>query len=147
VIEHIPESNAFMADLVGRLNEGGVIALVTPNIESMLARVSGRRWVSFRLPEHVSYYSPSTIQCLLETAGLEVVSVKPAYQYYALPFLMYRIRALIHPIGKLIPQIETSALLRNRMVRVTSGSLRVIARRPISSPGPLFDPDRAELAL
>ena len=147
VIEHIPEPHVFMADLVDRLNEGGVIALVTPNIESALARISGRRWVSFKLPEHVSYYSPSTIRRLLETAGLEVVSVEPAYQYYALPFLMHRIRELIHPIGKLIPRIESSALLRNRMVRVTSGSLRVIARRPVSSPGPLFDLDRAELAL
>ena len=128
LIEHIPEPQAFIETLVSRLNEGGIVVLVTPNIESWLARISGRRWVSFKIPEHVAYYTPATISHLLESAGLEVVAIDPAYQYYRLPFLMSKIRELVDPIGRLVPDFEHWASMRNRMLRVTSGSLRVIAR-------------------
>lgn len=129
LIEHIPEPRAFVETLAQRLNEGGIVMFVTPNIESLLARVSGRRWVSFKIPEHVAYYTPTTIGQLLESAGLEVVAVDPAYQYYRLPFLMSKIRELVDPIGRLMPGFEHWGSMRDRMVRVTSGSLRVIARR------------------
>lgn len=133
LIEHIPEPRPFIETLARRLNEGGIVMLVTPNIESWLARVSGRRWVSFKIPEHVAYYTPTTIGQLLEAAGLEVVAIDPAYQYYRLPFLMSKIRQLVDPIGRLVPGFEHWAGMRDRMLRVTSGSLRVIARRRADS--------------
>jgi 2-polyprenyl-3-methyl-5-hydroxy-6-metoxy-1,4-benzoquinol methylase len=129
LIEHIPEPKAFVEGLIPRLKDRGIVMFVTPNIESWLARVSGRRWVSFKIPEHVAYYTPATISHLLESAGLEIVAIDPAYQYYRLPFLMSKIRELIHPIGRIVPGFERWAVARDRMLRVTSGSLRVIARR------------------
>jgi SAM-dependent methyltransferase len=129
LIEHIPDPRPFIETLVPRLNEGGIIMFVTPNLDSWLARVSGRRWVSFKIPEHVAYYTPTTIGHLLEGAGLEVVAVDPAYQYYRLPFLMSKIRELVDPVGRLVPGFEHWTSMRDRMLRVTSGSLRVTARR------------------
>jgi SAM-dependent methyltransferase len=136
LIEHIPEPRPFVEALAERLNEGGIVMFVTPNIESWLARVSGRRWVSFKIPEHVAYYTPTTIGHLLEGAGLEVVAIDSAYQYYRLPFLMSKIRELVDPVGRLVPGFEHWAGMRDRMLRVTSGSLRVIARRPADSEEP-----------
>jgi 2-polyprenyl-3-methyl-5-hydroxy-6-metoxy-1,4-benzoquinol methylase len=130
LIEHILEPHAFVANLVERLSENGILVFVTPNVQSWLARVSGKRWVSFKIPEHVAYYQPKTIRRLLESAGLEVIATDAAYQYYRLPFLMSKIRDLVDPIGRIIPGIEHTAAMRDRMIRVTSGSMRVIARRP-----------------
>jgi SAM-dependent methyltransferase len=135
LIEHIPEPRAFVEALTPRLNDGGIVMFVTPNIKSWLARISGRRWVSFKIPEHVAYYTPATIGELLEDAGLEVVAVDAAYQYYRLPFLMRRIRELIDPFGRLVPRFESWSGFRDRMLRVSSGSMRVIACRPGRMPG------------
>jgi 2-polyprenyl-3-methyl-5-hydroxy-6-metoxy-1,4-benzoquinol methylase len=129
LIEHIPEPAPFVADLVSRLEVGGILVLVTPNIESLLARLSGPRWVSFKIPEHVAYYTPSTLTSLVTGAGLRVQAIDSAYQYYALPFLMSRVRKLIHPLGKLVPHFENWPVFRGRMPRVTSGSMRMIAKR------------------
>lgn len=129
LIEHISEPRPFVADLASRLERGGVLTLVTPNVRSLLARVSRRRWVSFKIPEHVVFYAPDTMRQLLRECGLDVLAVDPAYQYYRLPFLMSRVRQLVRPADRLIPPFERLAALRERMLRVTSGSLRVIARR------------------
>jgi hypothetical protein len=40
------------------------------------------------------------------------------------------VRALIRPLDRLIPPIERAPFLRDHMLRVSSGSLRAIARRP-----------------
>lgn len=131
LIEHLTEPRGFLSELVDRLSDRGIVVLVTPNIESLLARVSGSRWVSFKIPEHVAYYTPKTLGQLARAAGLEVLAVDPAYQYYRLPFLMGRVRELIHPLGRVLPHFERAAWLRDRMVRVTSGSLRLIARKAV----------------
>jgi len=128
LIEHILKPQDFIETLIPHLNEGGIVMFVTPNISSWLARVSGRRWVSFKIPEHVAYYTPATISHLLESAGLEVVAIDPAYQYYRLPFLMSKIREMVDPIGRLVPGFEHWGSMRDRILRVTSGSLRVVAR-------------------
>lgn len=133
LIEHILDPRSLLDSLIPHMNDRGLLVLVTPNIESWLARISGRRWVSFKIPEHVAYYSPKTIERLLVSVGLDIVAIDSAYQYYRLPFLMSKIRKLLHPLGRVVPELEKSALLRDRIVRVTSGSLRVIARKPSRS--------------
>ncbi|MGW6196202.1 class I SAM-dependent methyltransferase [Kribbella sp. NPDC055110] len=127
LIEHLVEPGAFLERAGRLLRPGGVIVLVTPNIGSLLSRASGRRWVSYKIPEHVSYYDPRTITDLLNRTGFAVHAVDSAYQYYALPFVATRVRELLHPLSRLIPPVERLPALNKRRIRVTSGSMRVIA--------------------
>jgi 2-polyprenyl-3-methyl-5-hydroxy-6-metoxy-1,4-benzoquinol methylase len=129
LIEHITTPVPFLENLVKRLRPGGICVLVTPNIDSLLARVSRARWVSFKVPEHVAYYSPRTIRDLFARAGLEMVAVDAAYQHYRVPFVAAKLRALTAPASRLVPPLERTALLRDRVIRVTSGSIRAIARK------------------
>jgi SAM-dependent methyltransferase len=129
LIEHIPDPIPFVRDLAARLRPGGLVIFVTPNIRSLLARFSRSRWVSFKIPEHVTYYDPASIRRLMDTAGLETVAVDPAYQHYAVPFVARRLRELFDPVSRLVPRIEALPPLRHRIIRITSGSLRVIARK------------------
>lgn len=130
LIEHIPRPAPFVQDLSEYLRPGGLLVFVTPNCASLLARVSGPRWVSFKIPEHVTYFNPATMRLLLENAGLEAIAIESAYQYYRIPFIAYRLRELLHPLSKLIPPVERTPPLRQRLLRITSGSLRSIARKP-----------------
>lgn len=129
LIEHIPDPVPFVLDLAARLSPGGLLIFVTPNIGSLLSRFSRSRWVSFKIPEHVTYYDPSTIRRLLSEAGLETAAVDPAYQHYAVPFVAHRLRELFDPLSRLLPRAEALPPFRHRIVRVTSGSLRAIGRK------------------
>lgn len=127
VMEHVPGPLPFTVSLAAHLRPGGLLVYVTPNIASLLARASGRRWVSFKIPEHVAYYDPRTMTDLFRRAGLRTVAIQSGYQSYRLPFVALRVRQLIRPLDRLIPMVERSRWLRDRIIRVTSGSLRGIA--------------------
>ncbi len=129
LIEHICDPVPFVQNLAARLTDIGVLVLVTPNIKSLLARCSGRRWVSLKLPEHVCFYSPKTITELLRRAGLRTLAVQGACQHYRVPFIADKVRALLHPASLLVPPIERLPGIRTRIIRITSGSLRAIATR------------------
>jgi SAM-dependent methyltransferase len=127
LIEHLTEPSEFLRQASRLLRPGGLVVMVTPNIKSLLSRVSGSRWVSFKIPEHVSYYDPGTITTLLNRTGYTVRAIDSAYQYYALPFVSTRVRELLHPVSRIVPPVERLRVLRNRKIRVTSGSMRVLA--------------------
>lgn len=127
LIEHVTDPAAFLHTASGLLNPGGLVVMVTPNIGSLLSRVSGSRWVSFKIPEHVSYYDHKTMTELLRRTSFDVTAIDSAYQYYALPFVTSRVRELLHPVSRLVPPFERTRLFRDRRIRVTSGSMRVIA--------------------
>jgi SAM-dependent methyltransferase len=129
LIEHLTTPGDFLTSAARLLKPGGLMVLVTPNIKSLLSRVSGSRWVSFKIPEHVSYYDPGTITTLLGRSGYTVRTVDSAYQYYALPFISKRVRELLDPVSRVVPRVEQLPALRNRKLRVTSGSMRVIAAK------------------
>lgn len=131
LIEHIPEPVSFLSALGARLEDDGVLVMVTPNVESLLAKLSGKRWVSFKVPEHVAFYSKRTMSQLLQAAGYDPIVYEPALQYYRAPFVAKRLRELMRPVDRAIPPVERLPGLRRRIVRVTSGSLRVIARRAV----------------
>jgi SAM-dependent methyltransferase len=72
VIEHVPDPHAFLSGVVAALDDDGVVFLSTPDVESLTARVFGRRW-HFYYPYHVSYFAPPTIARAAALHGLGVV--------------------------------------------------------------------------
>ncbi len=77
VIEHVYEPLSFVKQLVGRTKPGGNIVLATPDIGGALRTVMGRRWPSFKVPEHVVYFDYQTLNSLMLRAGLNDVHRLP----------------------------------------------------------------------
>ena len=128
-IEHLLDPLAFVREAHDLLEDDGMLVLVTPNVESMLSRVSGKRWVSYKVPEHITYFSPGTIQNLVEQCGFETVDIQPAYQFYKISFIASKLRDLTAPVSKIVPPLERVPAIGNPIIRITSGSLRILARK------------------
>lgn len=74
VIEHIRDPHKFFAKVRYLLSKGGLFIYYTGNINSMDARISGKRWHYLQPEGHIFYYSPETIEKYFDSVGL--ISVK-----------------------------------------------------------------------
>lgn len=77
VIEHVYEPLSFVKRLANHTKPGGHIVLATPDIGGVLRKLMGRRWPSFKAPEHVVYFDFQTLSSLMDQAGLRGVHRLP----------------------------------------------------------------------
>ena len=124
--EHVYHPLEWLEAARRALKPDGLLTITTPNPNSLLARVSGRKWVSFKLPEHVFYWSPETIRRVLAD-GWEIMEISRAGQYASLSFLfrrLLRLSAMPRGIIRWKPD-----LLKNFSIYSDNGSMTVIARK------------------
>ncbi len=69
VIEHVYSPVEFVRALAARLRANGVLVLSAPDMGGFWRMLLGRRWPSFKYPEHVAFYDRSTLPRLFERAG------------------------------------------------------------------------------
>jgi SAM-dependent methyltransferase len=69
VIEHIYAPIEFLIAAKQRLKSGGRIVIATPDFGSFWYKILGDKWPSFKIPEHVTFYTSGTLSLLLERAG------------------------------------------------------------------------------
>jgi SAM-dependent methyltransferase len=123
--EHVYWPVRFLEAAHALLRPAGLLAITTPDVTSLLARLSGRRWVSFKVPEHVCYWSPAT---MLRALGelFEVVDLRRAGQYASVGFLLRRALRM-GPAAR--RRWRTKSALGRLSLYANNGSLTVIARR------------------
>ena len=77
VIEHVYRPVPLLRTIRDKLKAGGVVAVATPNIGSLWFRLMGRKWASFKIPEHVAFYDRQTLNRLLASAGFRDIHTIP----------------------------------------------------------------------
>lgn len=127
-LEHVVDPEAFLDALRARLTPGGRLLVMTPNIRSLLARVSGPRWVSLKVPEHVYYYSPRSIRRLLSATGFDVLAVRATGQYVTVAFTLSRLARLAPRLATGLATVTRLLALERAIVFANNGSIDVVAR-------------------
>lgn len=124
--EHIYDPKKFVSTVHRLLKSGGIFAIATPDPTSTLAKISGKNWVSFKIPEHVFYWSPETIRRLLNKQ-YNVLEVRTAGQYATLGFLFRRLFRLPNNTGKFLKLV--TGVLNRFSIYTNNGSLTAIAQK------------------
>ncbi len=106
VLEHVPYPRAILEEAHRILKPRGLLALSTPNIDGLPARILGRRWWNIRML-HINQFSTKTLGALLDNTGFRhtaAVSYKESISLLMLlvPVLKYLglygpLRSLVHP--------------------------------------------------
>ena len=95
-IEHIPDPQDEITRLVALLKPGGVLALSTPNTNYWVAVHQPDRWREYKPPAHVGFFTPATLQRMLETGGLEQITIVHATpRAPTQPYLLQRLLLLL----------------------------------------------------
>ncbi|MCI0470801.1 MAG: class I SAM-dependent methyltransferase [Candidatus Aminicenantes bacterium] len=90
ILEHLPEPAEFMKQLDRFMLEDGIIVIVTPDINSFAARLTGRRWWHYRIA-HVDFFNLASLRYLLADCGYRIVLKKRYAWNFSLFYLVTRI--------------------------------------------------------
>ena len=71
VIEHVDAPDRVVARIARWLRPGGVVAIETPNLDSLDRRLfASTFWGGYHIPRHWHLFTPATLTRLVESAGL-----------------------------------------------------------------------------
>ncbi|MCF8482128.1 MAG: class I SAM-dependent methyltransferase [Rhodospirillum sp.] len=90
VIEHVDDPRGLLRVVKSLIKSNGVVAVVTPDVASMCARVMGWRWWHFRIA-HVGYFSKKTLQLACRQEGFKVISISRPGWVFTLSYLLERL--------------------------------------------------------
>jgi SAM-dependent methyltransferase len=76
VLAHLATPVEDLRLLRSLLAGGGALLILTVNANSLLLKANGSRWGGFT-PNHLKFYSPSTLPLLLRRAGFAAVAMRP----------------------------------------------------------------------
>ena len=124
-IEHTPLPYEAIAKACLVLQPAGILALVTPDIHSLAARMAGRKWWHLR-PAHLSFFSRSSLAALLGRAGFSIFRERRYSWTFSVNYLVSR-RPLLRMFLK-NPSLATF-LKRIRLKLVLGDSFEIYARK------------------
>lgn len=117
VLEHVADPRAEILTAKKHLAPGGFLVLNLPMIDTVSARLLGRRW-PFYLDVHLYYFTRDTIDRFLTPLGFEVIAMKSYSQTLDLRYLLARYMRGRSPV----------ALLSRIPIRYWMGQRTVVAR-------------------
>jgi SAM-dependent methyltransferase len=100
-IEHLEKPDLYLEKLSSRMRPGGLVAITTGDIGSVIARLRGARWRQIHPPTHLHYFSKVTLNRLLTRCGFEVCHAAYEGTYRSLDTTAY----IIFSIKRRRPEI------------------------------------------
>jgi hypothetical protein len=89
---------SFVKQLASHTKAGGYIVVATPDIGGALRRTMGRRWPSFKVPEHVVYFDFQSLRALMYQGGLIDVRRLPYPHAFPLGLIAAKFRLSMPPV-------------------------------------------------
>lgn len=115
VIEHVPDPKENMRRVASLLKSGGIYELATPDVGSLPARLTGKRWIGYKLAdEHVYYFSVKTLTRMLNETGFDVLHVRHIGKYVTLRLFLDRLGFYVPFIAKPLQWLEKTFQLSQR---------------------------------
>src|SRR5205085_2132439 len=84
------------------LKPGGILAITTPDFNSMTRKIFKEKWMGFKEPEHLFYFTRENLISLLKSRGFKILKVGHEGKYVSLEFFALRLRQYSDFLGKMM---------------------------------------------
>ena len=88
VVEHVRDPLSFLKRVHALLKPGGAALLITPDLDSLSARLLGRHWMEYKV-EHLYYFTRGAVRKALETAGFRDIAIQPNVKALSLDYVYH----------------------------------------------------------
>lgn len=132
VIEHVRRPDSFLQTVHALLQPGGRVFIVTPDLDSLAARLMGARWLEFKA-EHLYYYTRRTLTRQLAQAGFTDIRLFDgtkmlSVDYVTRHFITYPVPGITQGLRFLRAVLPVT--WQQRPWLVPAGGMVALARKP-----------------
>lgn len=92
VIEHVKDPNSEIQEIKRVLKPGGLVFIVTPDVEGVWAKLLGKNWYHYKPGEHIMYFSQETLKKLLKNAGFKDIETRKTYHVMSTEYIFNRLK-------------------------------------------------------
>jgi 2-polyprenyl-3-methyl-5-hydroxy-6-metoxy-1,4-benzoquinol methylase len=122
VIEHITHPGILLNEIRKALGNYGIFILVTPDVNSIAARIFRFKWWHYRIA-HIGYFNRKNLAMLLKKQGFEIISMtRPSWyftlRYLGIRFLSFFPKFLRFPLPVFLDKIIVPVNLRDSILVV-----------------------------
>ena len=122
VIEHVANPNQMIRDINTLLKEGGFFIFSTINIDSLLAKIMGKKW-HWIMDMHLYYFTHQSLSKLLKKAGFDLLETG-GHRHYASLKYAYRKFCFCFSEGIANALLKFDLFIPNIMIPFTLGDVR-----------------------
>jgi len=126
-IEHTPQPLQALVKAHEILSPDGILCLVTPDINSLAAKIAGSRWWHFRVG-HLAYFSSKSLYTLLARTGFQVLKERK----YAWTFSAHYLISRHHQLKFLLKNPFLASFWKKIKIKLALGdSFEIYARKEL----------------
>jgi 2-polyprenyl-3-methyl-5-hydroxy-6-metoxy-1,4-benzoquinol methylase len=130
VVEHMPEFLDELREVWRILEPGGVLALTTPDLGSMVARMTRDRWMGFKLAdEHLHYFDRKTMTAALRAAGFTPLKTTGVGKDISFGFFLRRLNLYLPGVGSVLGRVADVTRVGSRSLYVNPRDIMLIVCR------------------
>ncbi len=93
-IEHLREPDSYLDRIAENMTMGGLLAITTGDIGSLVARWRGHKWRLIHPPTHAHYFSQKSLTSLLDRYDFDVIHAEHCGSYRSVGNIAYNLMAL-----------------------------------------------------
>lgn len=130
VIEHMQDPKGFITTISRILKPGGLLYLVTPNVQSFSARIMGYRWWSYR-KMHLYYFSKNSLSGFLAKNGFSILDSSPYKKTFKIGYIMRQLYSFGYAkvLYYILFAIGNILKVKNLSVAASFGDIAVTAKK------------------
>jgi SAM-dependent methyltransferase len=95
VIEHLPNPDATLALCARHLNPDGIMVITTGDFGSAYARLAGQRWRLMTPPQHLWYFTRTSIERMTRPLALRVEAFDHPWKIVPLSLIVFQFRRML----------------------------------------------------
>ena len=100
VIEHLTDPRATLALCERHLRPGGIIVMTTGDFGSLLARLAGTRWRLMTPPQHLWFFTKTSMGRLASSLGLSLEYADHPWKIVPMSLILFQLRRMLGLRGR-----------------------------------------------
>jgi 2-polyprenyl-3-methyl-5-hydroxy-6-metoxy-1,4-benzoquinol methylase len=90
ILEHLSDPESFMSRLEKLIQKDGILVIVTPDIDSLAVKLTGKKWWHYRIA-HLNFFNRRSLKTLLANHGFEIIKFNRYAWHFSVFYLFTRL--------------------------------------------------------